>query len=98
MNIEKVKPWRSPEYLSWVRDQPCCNCLRPGRNQAHHVIGLTGGFMGGKAGDNLAVPLCPACHRDLHDGKIVADAQVGWLTRTLAMAFHQGVIGRIVPC
>lgn len=93
MMIEKIHPWRSPAYLAWVRDRPCAHCGNPGPSEAHHVIGISGGFLGGKTGDNLAVPLCTHCHRELHQDHLSLDAQANWLIRTQARAFHEGVLG-----
>ncbi len=92
MMIEKIKPYRSKQYLEWVRDRPCSHCRAPGPSEAHHLIGVTGGTMGGKASDVLACPLCSTCHRDLHDGRIELDAQTVWLARTLEAAFHHGAL------
>lgn len=90
--MEKVKPWRSPRYLEWVRSRPCSHCRTPAPSEAHHIIGIAGGQVGSKAGDQLAVPLCTRCHRNLHNGQIHIDAQIGWLVRTLDAAFHHGVL------
>ncbi|MFP4104837.1 MAG: DUF968 domain-containing protein [Phycisphaerae bacterium] len=92
MMIDKIKPYRSKRYLDWVRDRPCVHCRRPPPSEAHHVIGLAGGSMGGKAGDQLAVPLCTECHRRLHDGQMPLDSQTVWLIRTLEAAFHHGAL------
>ena len=93
MRIQKVQPWRSNRYLDWVRSKPCAQCGKPDQSEAHHIIGISGGFMGGKVGDNLAVPLCHHCHMELHDAHIDLEAQVAWLVRTQAIAFHEGALG-----
>lgn len=93
MNVSKIRPWRSPRYLDWVRSRPCAHCGAIGQSQAHHRIGLVGGVMGSKAGDQEAMPLCDACHSDLHAGRIDLEAQVGWLLRTLEVAFAHGELG-----
>lgn len=92
--MEKSKPWRSPEYLAWVRGRACSHCHEVGFCEAHHVIGIFGGFIGGKVGDQFAVPLCRDCHQDLHDGKIELVEQVYWLGRTLDVAFSKGKLGK----
>ena len=93
MMIQKVKPYRSKRYLSWIREQPCTHCRAPAPSEAHHMIGIAGGgTMGGKASDVLACPLCSTCHRDLHDGRIDLEAQTVWLARTLEAAFHHGAL------
>jgi len=93
MNVSKIRPWRSPRYLDWVRSRPCAHCGEVGPSEAHHLIGLFGGHMGSKVGDEFAVPLCSDCHRDLHAGRIEFEAQVPWLARTLEVAFAHGELG-----
>ena len=88
--LEKIKPWRSDHYLAWVRDLPCAHCSAPAPSEAHHVIGISGGRMGGKSPDFMGVPLCGKCHRYLHAGRIELEAQTVWLARTLELAFHHG--------
>jgi len=39
------KRWRSPDYLAWVRQRPCCFCAL-GPCDPHHVIGLGWGLSG----------------------------------------------------
>jgi len=52
-------PQKVPVFLTWVRQLACCNCGRPGPNDAHHE-GKKG--VGQKVRDTLVVPLCRACH------------------------------------
>ena len=92
MMIEKVKTWKSRRYLAWVRERPCVHCRKVGQSEPHHIIGLTGGHMGGKTGDEFAVPLCRHCHDEIHQGHIDTEAQVTWLARTLEAAFHHGAL------
>ena len=92
MDLSKTEAWRSKRYLAWVRDRPCAQCGKPGPSQAHHIIGLVGGHMGGKTGDQFAVPLCPFCHRELHEAHIELEVQLRWLARTQERAFHEGAL------
>ena len=58
---------RSPEYLDWLRDQPCAiggTCA--GRTQACHVRRGTDGGMGLKPSDQYALPMCGAHHGEQH--------------------------------
>ena len=54
---------RNPQYLDWLRDQPCMTCGRmpniDDRNQASHV-GVSN--FGIKPPDNQCVPQCGRCH------------------------------------
>lgn len=60
------KPVRieDPDYLRFIRRQPCvaCGCA----SQAHHVVPPGGGKVGRKVSDYRAVPLCAWCHRKYH--------------------------------
>ena len=63
-----LKPERhlNPEYLEYLRNQPCCACGKPSikgeRTHPHHLITEKAG-----GADETAVPLCHKCH-----------VQVGW--------------------
>jgi Putative HNHc nuclease len=58
---------RSPEYLAWLREQPCAVGLGcEGRTEACHVRKGTDGGMGMKPSDNFALPLCQKHHREQH--------------------------------
>lgn len=89
---------RNEAYLDWVRSLPCACCGSRFRVQAHHLIALGDGKMGGKAPDIMAVPLCYTCHELLHRTADMGmtSAQVRWLRKTLVAALQAGVL-RIVP-
>lgn len=53
-------PWRSPDYLAFVRSKPCAWCNAPAPSEASHH-GKHG--IGTKAGDHRCIPLCSMCHR-----------------------------------
>lgn len=59
-------PWRSPEYLAFVRSKPCCVCGRPGPSEAHHHGPRGAKGMGTKCSDVFVCPLDRACHNDWH--------------------------------
>ena len=65
--IPKIKPYRNPAYLAFIRTLDCCECGYPAQlynTEAHHVI--TGG-MGTKGPDNIVVPLCSFLARGCHN-------------------------------
>lgn len=60
-------PVRDKTHLARVHGHPCLICSAR-EVHAHHVrIGLR--TMGVRKGDDLAVPLCPTHHDELHRGK-----------------------------
>ncbi|MFG6139488.1 HNH endonuclease signature motif containing protein [Halomonas sp. B23F22_10] len=89
--------WRSPAYLRWVRQQPCARCGSPA-DDAHHVIGLHWGLsgMGTTAPDSYAMPVCRACHLDVHRLPELQRCQPGWLRHTIARGVREfgGDIGQ----
>lgn len=69
MGVRQSSVLRSPAHLAWCRTR-CCLVEGPhcwGRIEAHHVRENGNGGMGMKPGDDDAVPLCAAHHRQLHD-------------------------------
>lgn len=80
----RFRVWRSRKHLERVRAMPCRACGSPGPNEAHHIIGVGMGVMGGKAPDSHVIPLCHACHRNLHDKGLGVADQWRWLALTLA--------------
>jgi len=57
MEYPKNKRWESPDYLNYIREQPClipsCNC----QAEPHHYI-----TRGAGGGDEYAMPLCREHH------------------------------------
>jgi len=80
----------SKKYIKWIKTQKCCNCGDIGCDP-HHLIGFGMGSMGGKAGDELVVPLCRLCHTRFHDDPKGWN-QLRWLAVTLSNAFKEGVL------
>lgn len=62
----KTGPWRSPEYLAFVRAKPCCVCGKPGPSEAHHWGGKGSRGTGQKCSDAFTAPLCRAHHDQWH--------------------------------
>jgi hypothetical protein len=56
---------KDPEYLRWVREQPCCVHREEhyGPIHAHH---RTGAGLGLKASDHETMPLCQRHHDEFH--------------------------------
>jgi hypothetical protein len=59
--------YRSPEYLAYIRRQPCAACHLPANftDPHHEPLGET--YMGGKPHDTHAIPLCRSCHNIRHE-------------------------------
>jgi len=59
----KPETGRLPEYLAWLRRQPCARCgVSVGVEASHHPAEKQGA-MGLKCPDARAIPLCARCHR-----------------------------------
>lgn len=61
--LHQRAPWRSPEYLAFVREHPCCVCQRDAPSDPHH-FGPRGTAT--KTDDSMAVPLCRIDHDAFH--------------------------------
>nr|WP_303201976.1 DUF968 domain-containing protein [Hafnia paralvei] len=86
-----------PEYLQWVKTQPCSGCGQQA-DDPHHIINNGFGGMGTKANDLLVMPLCRICHGELHRDvkgwEAKHDSQMSWVLKTQHKAAALGVIGR----
>lgn len=82
--------FRSPTYLAWVRQRPCCFCGQPG-GDAHHVIGLGWGLsgMGLTAPDSFVMPLCRHHHDMTHRSPVMQAQQPTWLRWTITAAITE---------
>jgi predicted HNH restriction endonuclease len=88
----KVKPFRSPKYIKWIKTLSCCNCEAVFEIDPHHLTGV--GLMGGAgttAPDSMAMPLCRRCHTLIHDRSENVDMQWEWIARTLNKAINEGI-------
>ena len=66
----KPKTPRSQKYLEWLKTQRCAVCGRAKHEYrdivpAHQTIDRYG-YMGGKANDFHALPVCSFCHAEGH--------------------------------
>lgn len=63
--LHKSKPYRSKEYMDWIKTLPCVASGMPA-DDAHHITGTKQGGMGAKPGDNYCIPLTRIMHTMLH--------------------------------
>lgn len=71
-------PDRDPEYLEYVREQPCLICGIQHRSEAHHLKDNRLGGISQKSPDWAAMPLCHNCHLGIAHGTGFKDA-LKWL-------------------
>lgn len=62
--LHQRAPWRSPEYLAFVREHPCCVCQREAPSDPHHFDRDRG--VATKTDDTMTVPLCRIDHDAFH--------------------------------
>jgi len=82
---------KSKKYLAWVKSLPCCHCRAPA-DDAHHIIGVGMGKMGGKSSDLHAMALCRPCHQQVHADGGGLWPQTRWMCETQLKAVEQGMI------
>lgn len=96
--VHRAAPVRSPAYLDWVREHPCCACGAAGPSDPHHY-GRHG--VGTKTDDLRTVPLCREDHDAFHRTRCVrgksprethvlfvstmVELLVGWLRRDVLL-------------
>lgn len=91
MSFFKKPKFRSKKYTNWVATLNCARChIRDETVIPHHLIGVGDGIMGGKAGDDLAVPLCFRCHQYIHSPESNKNEQWDWVKRTQEKAKKEG--------
>ncbi len=66
---------KDSHYLEFLRERPCCICLRWGvRVEPHHLFkqlaGISYAGIGQKGSDLLAIPVCRECHIRFHSGAL----------------------------
>jgi len=61
------KRWVNKKYREMVQLKRCFACQKPGPSEAHHVTWAEARGMSKKVSDYLCVPLCPDCHRAVHN-------------------------------
>ncbi|MBB1199625.1 DUF968 domain-containing protein [Enterobacteriaceae bacterium 89] len=87
--------WEKPNYLRWVKSQPCACCGQPA-DDAHHLIGWGQGGVGTKAHDSLTIPLCRKHHTELHNDPVKFEQKYGsqleMIKNVLDRAFALGVL------
>ena len=60
------KPYRSQDYLDYIRQQVCVFCSHGPPSEPHHISWVDGGTMGGKPSDLFTIPVCRVCHDGFH--------------------------------
>jgi len=64
MNLLKPIRHLNPEYLEYLRDEPCCVCgkqsTKEKRTEPHHLIPVGAG-----GADETGCPLCWICHTEV---------------------------------
>lgn len=65
-----------PDYLAWIRTQPCCVCGRTPTVAAHQRL-VGDGSVGRKPSDLYAIPLCASCHNREHQGAATFYKEIG---------------------
>ncbi|WP_447314122.1 DUF968 domain-containing protein [Klebsiella michiganensis] len=87
--------WVSPDFLTWVKTQPCMCCGQPA-DDAHHLIGWGQGGVGTKAHDIFTIPLCRKHHRQLHEDPLAFEREHGTqpvlIIKLLDRAYALGVL------
>ncbi|WP_434642107.1 DUF968 domain-containing protein [Klebsiella sp. I138] len=87
--------WESPNFLAWVKTQPCMCCGQPA-DDAHHLIGWGQGGVGTKAHDIFTIPLCRKHHRQLHHDPLSFEREYGTqpalIIKLLDRAYALGVL------
>lgn len=94
MSYFKDPAWRSPDYLSWVRVQPCEGCGQYGQNHAHHNIAQR--FSSAKASDAWSMPECSVCHATLHRDWPAWEAQNGTQDRTCLVMLNRALVAGVL--
>ena len=84
--IEKGPQLRSERYLAAVREMPCCFCNAASPGHAHHVLRRS---RRNTVNDITAIALCPACHHDVHAGRIASADERAAVYETQARLFEQ---------
>jgi len=94
--FQKIKPFRSAKYLSWIRKQPCSYTGKTENITAHHPISCNlGGVMGGKVSDLFCIPLDAEFHTLGHASKDGFEAYIDQkklALETIEKAVNAGVL------
>lgn len=87
-NMKDIQvPMIDKEYLEHTRKQACLWCGKVNNSHAHHLRIDSLGGTGIKPSDVYTVPLCPECHKRLHDNGAEAfynDCE--WITKKISLA------------
>lgn len=92
--VEKKGPWRSPQYLAYIRAMACCVCGAPGPSDPSHH-GRRG--LGQKTDDYRTIPLCRADHDRFHARGVLGDrslSETAAFVREVALHLIGGFLKR----
>ena len=64
--LKKHVPFRSKDYLNFIRSRNCLICGAQPRSVAHHLMIWDTGGWGSKPSDLFCIPLCTEHHRMAH--------------------------------
>jgi hypothetical protein len=85
------------KYLNYVRSLPCAICADDTGANAHHEVGNKRGGIAFRSHHLRTMPLCPACHRELHRDPEEFEMRYGvtqaeLIVDTLERAVYAGII------
>jgi len=79
--------YRDPDYLAFIRHQPCVSCHKKNVSVPHHT---TTGGVALKGSDFRAVPLCGSCHHTCHSvGQETYQREFGLDFEQICLALHE---------
>lgn len=95
MSLQKQKPFRSKQYLAYIRRLPCC-VTGETPSDPHHILGTKSAGMGIKPGDDFCIPLSRSMHTQLHKDpkrwELLFGTQRSHLKRILFKARNDGML------
>ena len=68
--LTSMTRYHSEKHLGHVRSLPCLLCFYAPPSDPHHIQYAEEKSLGSKVGDQYVVPLCRACHNNLHQSGI----------------------------
>lgn len=80
-------PERDPDYLDYVRTQPCILCGVQHRSEAHHAKVGQNIAVAMKTEDFRAIPLCHKCHLGIahQEGNAELERRLGFITSRFSL-------------
>lgn len=83
----KQLPERDPDYLNYIREQPCILCGVQHRSEAHHAKVGQNIAVAMKTEDFRAIPLCHNCHLGIahQEGNASLESRLGFITSRFSL-------------